>query len=100
MKLQIVEAKTRFSYYFFRFAGSVVSSDTGLLAYRKFDDALRLLLREKFLADSRTGTSFGNSFLGRVAGYEDVNDVGCLRHCQHTVDVSSAKGAVAETVGN
>jgi hypothetical protein len=44
-----------------RFHGSAITSDGGLLAYRELDDVLR------------------QSVFGRLAGYEDVNDVSGTR---------------------
>jgi len=72
-----------------QFRGSVVTSDAGLLAYRELDDALGLTPRAgDLLADARTGKNgrhalvgmFRQSVFGRLAGYEDVNDVLRLRH--------------------
>ena len=65
------------------FHGSRVTSDAGLLAYRKLDDALELTaLAGEVLADSRTGRNgwhgivglLRQSIYGRLAGYGDVND--------------------------
>ena len=72
-----------------QFRGSVVTSDAGLLAYRKLDDALGLsTMAGKTLADAGTGKNgrhalvglLRQSAFGRVAGYEDVNDAERLRH--------------------
>jgi len=45
-----------------RFCGSVITSDSGLLAYRELDDAMGLT------------DTLRQSVFGRLAGYEDVND--------------------------
>ena len=72
-----------------QFRGSVVTSDSGLLAYRELDDALGLsALAGDVLADARTGKNgrhalvgmFRQAVFGRLAGYEDVNDAERLRH--------------------
>jgi hypothetical protein len=72
-----------------QFRGSVVTSDAGLLPYRKLDDALDLsTMAGESLADARTGKNgrhglaglFRQSVFGRLAGYEDVNDAERLRH--------------------
>src|ERR1700732_4401416 len=72
-----------------QFRGSVVTSDAGLLAYRELDDALALTTTAgEMLADARTGKNgrhalvgmLRQSGLGRLAGYEDVNDAERLRH--------------------
>src|SRR6516164_8225042 len=65
------------------FQGSRVTSDAGLLAYRKLDDALGLMdIADQHLVDGRTGRNdrhnlvgmLRQSVFGRLAGYEDVND--------------------------
>jgi hypothetical protein len=72
-----------------QFCGSVVTSDSGLLAYRELDDALGLTSAAgERLADTRTGKNgrhalvgmLRQSVFGRLAGYEDVNDAVRLRH--------------------
>jgi hypothetical protein len=66
------------------FRGSVITSDAGLLAYRELDDVLALTTTGgERLADARTGKNrqhllvglLRQSIFGRLAGYEDVNDV-------------------------
>src|SRR4029453_17695569 len=60
-----------------------ITSDGGLLAYRELDDALGLTdMAITKLLDGRRGSNtrhnlgglFRQSVLGRLAGYEDVND--------------------------
>jgi len=71
-----------------QFRGSLVTSDAGLLAYRKLDDVLGLTeMAGDVLADARSGKNsrhalaglFRQSVFGRLAGYEDVNDAERLR---------------------
>ena len=71
------------------FHGARISSDGGLLAYRELDDALRLTdLAASVLGDGRRGRNIRHklpslvrqSVLGRLAGYEDVNDAERLAH--------------------
>src|SRR3974390_413562 len=71
------------------FHGSRITSDAGLLAYRELDDALGLShLAGGGLSGCRGGTKtpplltglFRQSVLGRLAGYEDVNDADRLAH--------------------
>jgi hypothetical protein len=66
-----------------QFRGSTITSDAGLLAYRELDNTLRLTdTGAETLADARTGKNgrrrlavlLRQSVLGRLAGYEDVND--------------------------
>src|ERR1017187_275979 len=72
-----------------QFRGSVVTSDAGLLAYRKLGDALRLRgMAGEVLAGARTGKNGRHALVGmlrqavfgRLAGYEDVDDAERLRH--------------------
>ena len=65
------------------FRGSTITSDAGLLAYRELDDTLSLTdTGADRLADARTGKNgrhrlaglLRQSVLGRLAGYEAVND--------------------------
>jgi hypothetical protein len=72
-----------------QFRGAIVTSDTGLLAYRELDDALGLstMVGER-LADARTGKNarhalvgmLRQSVFGQLAGYEDDNDAERLRY--------------------
>src|SRR5262249_48424718 len=72
-----------------RFRGSVVTSDAGLLAYCELDDALGLTeMAGETLADARTGRKgrpalgglLRQAGVGRLPGYEGVNDAPRLRH--------------------
>ena len=65
------------------FHGARISSDGGLLAYRELDDVLGLTdLAASVLGDGRRGRNIRHKLpslvrqavLGRLAGYEDVND--------------------------
>ena len=65
------------------FCGSKVTSDTGLLAYRELDEALKLTqMGEEVLTDSRLGANkrhllvplLRQSIYSHFAGYEDVKD--------------------------
>jgi len=67
-----------------QFRSSVITSDAGLLAYRELDDAVGLTdMAGDVLPDARTGSNGRHALLGlplqsafgRLAGYEDVNDV-------------------------
>ena len=71
------------------FYGARITSDGGLLAYRELDDILgRLESAITKLLDGRRGKNvchqlgglFRQSVFGRLAGYEDVNDVERLAH--------------------
>ena len=69
-----------------QFRGSVVTSDSGLLAYRELDDALGLsAMAGEMLADARTGKNGRHALVGLLrqsvfGRYEDVNDAERLRH--------------------
>jgi hypothetical protein len=72
-----------------QFCGSVVASEAGLLPYRELDDVLGLtVISGNSLADARTGKNGRHALVGllrqsvfsRLAGYENVNDAGSLRH--------------------
>ena len=69
------------------FHGSKISSDGGLLLYRKLESVLGLFNKTvRFLRDSRKGKNgvhtlmslLRQSVFGRLAGYEDVNDAARL----------------------
>src|SRR6202023_1110330 len=72
-----------------QFCGSGVTSDAGLLPYRELDDwpGFRVVAGN-LPADARTGKNGRHALAGllrqsvfsRLAGYEDVNDAGSLRH--------------------
>src|SRR5918997_6204602 len=71
------------------FRGSKVTSDAGLLAFRKLDDVLGLTeLAGQVLSDTRTGRNgrhtltaqVRQAIFGRLAGYEDVNDADRLAY--------------------
>lgn len=71
------------------FHHSRITSDAGLLAYRELDNALgHSPVAGDVPADARTGRNGRHALLGllrrwvfgRLAGYEVVNDVECLRH--------------------
>jgi DDE family transposase len=50
-----------------QFRGSIVTSDTGLLAYRELDDALRLTpAAADLLADARTGKNGRHALVGML----------------------------------
>jgi hypothetical protein len=72
-----------------QFRGSVITSDSGLLAYRELDDVLALTKSGgERLAETRTGRNRRHLLVGllrqwvfsRLAGYEDVNDAERLCH--------------------
>jgi hypothetical protein len=82
-----------------RFRGSVITSDSGLLAYRELDDALALTASGgERLAEARTGRNrrhllvglMRQSVFGRLAGYEDVNDAERLCRVRRCVGWSAA----------
>src|SRR3712207_277729 len=71
------------------FHGSRVTSDAGLLPFRDLDDAFGLTdLAGEALTDTRTGQNSRHTLIaqlrqavvGRLAGYEDVNDADQLAH--------------------
>jgi hypothetical protein len=71
------------------FHGSRITSNAWLIAYRELDDAFGLTdLAGGVLSDGRRGKNtrhlltglFRQSVLGRLAGYEDVNDADRLAH--------------------
>jgi DDE family transposase len=72
-----------------QFRGSLITSDSGLLAYRELDDVVDLTTSGGGrLAETRTGKNrrhllvglLRQSVFGRLAGYEDVNDAERLCH--------------------
>ena len=88
------------------FHGSTVTSDAGLLAYRKLDDAFALTCTAAIgLHDTRTGQNtqhslcalLRQSIYSRLAGYEDVNDAErlCLDPAMRTVVGGRAKDNTA-----
>src|SRR5215208_2925478 len=71
------------------FHGSRATSEAGLFPFRDLDDALGLTdLAGEVLVDTRTGQNsrhtliaqLRQSVVGRLAGYEDVNDADRLAH--------------------
>ena len=71
------------------FHGAKITSDGGLLAYRELDEALGLTdMAITKLLDGRSGKNtrhklsglFRQAVLGRLAGYEDINDAERLAH--------------------
>src|SRR3981081_4066538 len=96
-----------------QFRGSVVTADSGLLAYRALDDALGLTtMAGEMVADARTGWNgrhalvgmLRQSVFGRLAGYEDVKDAERLRHDPAMrwivgEKASSGRGASASQMG-
>ena len=70
-----------------RFHGAKLTSDAGLLAFRELDAAFRLTENAiAVLSDPRHGKNTQHTLLamrrqaifGRLAGYEDVNELACL----------------------
>ena len=70
------------------FRGGTITSDAGALAFRELDEALGLTrMAAESLAESRPGKNiqrtllglFRQAVLGRLTGYEDVNDAERLR---------------------
>jgi Transposase DDE domain group 1 len=55
--------------------GSKISSDGSPLLFRQLDDVLGLLaLAGEHVSDTRSGHNRLHSLVGRLAGYEDVDD--------------------------
>src|ERR1700676_5543118 len=94
-----------------QFCGSVITSDGGLLAYRELDDVFALTTTGgERLAEARTGKNrqhllvglLRQSVLGRLAGYEDVNDAERLCHdpaMRWGVGRKASSGAAASRSG-
>ena len=83
-----------------QFRGSLVTSDTGLLAYRELDDVLGLTeMAGDVLADARSGKNgrhalaglFRQSVFGRLAGYEDVTTPSACAMIRRGAGLSAAK---------
>src|SRR5216683_1002027 len=90
-----------------QFRGSVITSDGGLLAYRKLDDALTLTTSGgERLAETRTGKNrrhllvglLRQSVFGRLAGYEDVNDAERLARPENLAALADLPGQWIDTV--
>jgi hypothetical protein len=79
-----------------QFHGSVVTSDTGLLAYRELDDALGLTtMAGEMLADARTGRNWRHALVGlpnscgmipRCAGSSATRRLRVARPCRQPSD--------------